>query len=90
MYANLIEGKTVTTDNRPVPYAVFTDPQLGRVGMTNARCARRAKAQDRQDSDVVGSPRRSKRDETAGLMKIVVDAESDRILGAAILGVGRW
>src|SRR5262249_23004106 len=34
VYANLIEGKQVTTDHRLVPYAVFTDPQLGRVGLT--------------------------------------------------------
>src|SRR5437867_161011 len=34
VYANLIEGKSLTTDNRLVPYSVFTDPQLGRVGLT--------------------------------------------------------
>ncbi len=34
VYANLVDGKALTTDNRPVPYAVFTDPQLGRVGLT--------------------------------------------------------
>ena len=36
VYANLIDGKALTTDNRPVPYAVFTDPQLGRVGTDRA------------------------------------------------------
>ncbi len=43
VYANLIEGKALTTDHRPVPYAVFTDPQLGRVGLTEteARAAGR-------------------------------------------------
>ena len=34
--ANLIEGKKLGTNNRLVPYALFTDPQLGRVGMTEA------------------------------------------------------
>ena len=34
VHANLIEGKALSTENRLVPYAVFTDPQLGRVGMT--------------------------------------------------------
>ena len=34
VYANLIEGRSLSTDNRQVPYCVFTDPQLGRVGVT--------------------------------------------------------
>jgi pyruvate/2-oxoglutarate dehydrogenase complex dihydrolipoamide dehydrogenase (E3) component len=36
IYANLIENQNLTTDHRIVPYAVFTDPQLGRVGITEA------------------------------------------------------
>ncbi len=85
VYANLIEGKTVTTDNRPVPYAVFTDPQLGRVGMTEqeARATERRLKIGKIPMSWVA--RAIEKDETAGLMKIVVDAESDRILGAAIL-----
>jgi pyruvate/2-oxoglutarate dehydrogenase complex dihydrolipoamide dehydrogenase (E3) component len=85
VYANLIEGKTVTTDHRPVPYAVFTDPQLGRVGLTEkeARAAgRRLKVGAIPTAWVA---RAIERDETAGLMKLVVDADTDRILGAAIL-----
>ncbi len=85
VYANLIEGKTLTTDNRPVPYAVFTDPQLGRVGLTE----REARALGRRlkigKIPMTWVARAIERDETAGLMKLVVDAESDRILGAAIL-----
>jgi pyruvate/2-oxoglutarate dehydrogenase complex dihydrolipoamide dehydrogenase (E3) component len=85
VYANLVDGKALTTDNRPVPYAVFTDPQLGRVGLTE----KEARAQGRRLK--VGKilmawvARAVERDETAGLMKLVVDAETDRILGAAIL-----
>ncbi len=85
VYANLIENKALTTDNRPVPYSVFTDPQLGRVGLTEkeARAAgRRLKVGKIPMSWVA---RAIERDETAGLMKLVVDAETDRILGAAIL-----
>jgi pyruvate/2-oxoglutarate dehydrogenase complex dihydrolipoamide dehydrogenase (E3) component len=85
VYANLIEGKQLTTDNRLVPYAVFTDPQLGRVGLTEkeARAAgRRLKVGKIPMSWVA---RAIERDETAGLMKLVVDADTDRILGAAIL-----
>jgi pyruvate/2-oxoglutarate dehydrogenase complex dihydrolipoamide dehydrogenase (E3) component len=85
VYANLIEGRSLSTDNRQVPYAVFTDPQLGRVGLTEreARAAgRRLKVGKIPMSWVA---RAIERDETAGLMKLVVDADTDRILGAAIL-----
>jgi pyruvate/2-oxoglutarate dehydrogenase complex dihydrolipoamide dehydrogenase (E3) component len=85
VYANLVDGKALTTDNRPVPYAVFTDPQLGRVGLTE----KEARAQGRRlkvgKIPMAWVARAVERDETAGLMKLVVDAETDRILGAAIL-----
>jgi pyruvate/2-oxoglutarate dehydrogenase complex dihydrolipoamide dehydrogenase (E3) component len=85
VYANLVEGKAITTDNRPVPYAVFTDPQLGRVGMTE----REARAAGRRlkvgTIPMTWVARAIERDETAGLMKLVVDAATDRILGASIL-----
>jgi pyruvate/2-oxoglutarate dehydrogenase complex dihydrolipoamide dehydrogenase (E3) component len=85
VYANLMEGGAVTTDHRPVPYAVFTDPQLGRVGLTEkeARAAgERIKVGKIPMSWVA---RAIERDETAGLMKLVVDAATDQIRGAAIL-----
>jgi pyruvate/2-oxoglutarate dehydrogenase complex dihydrolipoamide dehydrogenase (E3) component len=85
VWANLIEGKNVTTDNRYVPYSVFTDPQLGGIGMTEkeARATGRKLKIGKIPMSYVA--RAIERDETAGLMKIVVDAETDRILGAAIL-----
>jgi pyruvate/2-oxoglutarate dehydrogenase complex dihydrolipoamide dehydrogenase (E3) component len=85
LWANLIEGKSVTTDHRPVPYAVFTDPQLGRTGLTEkeARAAGRPLKIGKIPMSWVA--RAIERDETAGLMKIVIDGENDRILGAAIL-----
>jgi pyruvate/2-oxoglutarate dehydrogenase complex dihydrolipoamide dehydrogenase (E3) component len=85
VYANLIEGKQLTTDQRLVPYSVFTDPQLGRVGMTETEArasGRRLKVGKIPMSWVA---RAIERDETAGLMKLVVDRETDRILGAAML-----
>ena len=86
VYANLIEGKNLTIEHRYLPYALFTDPQLGRVGMTeqDARVAgRKFKMGTYPMANVA---RAIERDETAGLMKIIVDGENDRILGAAILG----
>jgi pyruvate/2-oxoglutarate dehydrogenase complex dihydrolipoamide dehydrogenase (E3) component len=87
IYGNLIEGKNLTTENRPVPYCVFTDPQLGGVGMNE----REARASGRKlkigTYPMAYVARAIERDETAGLMKIIVDAETDRILGANILGI---
>jgi dihydrolipoamide dehydrogenase len=85
VYANLVEGKNLTTDNRLVPYAVFTDPQLGRVGRTEKE-ARAAGYKLKIGKIPMASVARAiERDETAGLMKLVVDADTNRILGAAIL-----
>lgn len=86
VYANLIEGKALTTDNRPVPYAVFTDPQLGRVGLTEKEARASGRPLKIGKIPMAWVARAIERDETAGLMKLVVDAETDRILGAAILG----
>ncbi len=85
VYANLIEGKDLTIDHRLVPYCVFTDPQLGGVGLTEREA--RAKGYKLKIGTVPMSrvARAYERDETAGLMKLVVDATNDRILGATIL-----
>lgn len=87
VYANLIEGQARTTDNRIVPYSVFTDPQLGRVGLTE----REARAAGRRlkigKIPMTWVARAIERDETAGLMKLIVDAETDQILGAALLAL---
>jgi pyruvate/2-oxoglutarate dehydrogenase complex dihydrolipoamide dehydrogenase (E3) component len=87
VYANLIEGKNLTTDNRIVPYAVFTDPQLGRVGMTEKEARASGRRLKVGKVPMAWVARAIERDETAGVMKLVVDADNDRILGAAILGV---
>src|SRR5262245_23260485 len=85
VYGNLIEGKKLTTDNRPVPYAVFTDPQLGRVGMTETESRASGRKLKTNQIPMTWVARAIERHETAGLMKIIVDAETDRVLGAAIL-----
>ena len=83
--ANLTQGKNLTIEHRIVPYCVFTDPQLGCVGMTEkeARAAGRKLKIGKIPMSYVA--RAIERDETAGLMKVIVDAANDRILGAAIL-----
>jgi len=87
IFGNLIEGKDLSIGNRYVPYSVFTDPQLGGVGMTEKEA--RAKGYKLKIGKIPMSyvARAIERDETAGMMKIVVDATNDRILGASILGI---
>jgi pyruvate/2-oxoglutarate dehydrogenase complex dihydrolipoamide dehydrogenase (E3) component len=85
--ANLLEKKTASITNRLVPYTLFIDPQLGRVGLTETE----ARAQNRNirvaKLPMTSVARALEVDETRGFMKAVVDAETNRILGAAVLGI---
>jgi pyruvate/2-oxoglutarate dehydrogenase complex dihydrolipoamide dehydrogenase (E3) component len=85
--SNLLENRTASTKDRQVPYTVFIDPQLGRVGLTETE----ARAQNRNIRvarlPMTSVARALEVDETRGFMKAVVDAESSQILGAAILGI---
>ncbi len=83
--ANLTQGKNVSIENRIVPYCVFTDPQLGGVGMTEKEA--RAAGYKLKIGKIPMSyvARAVERDETAGMMKVIVNAANDRILGASIL-----
>jgi pyruvate/2-oxoglutarate dehydrogenase complex dihydrolipoamide dehydrogenase (E3) component len=85
--ANLIEKKPASTRDRQVPYTVFIDPQLGRVGLTEKEA--RAQGRNIRVAKIPTSrvARAQEVDETRGFMKAVVDAESNQILGAAILGI---
>jgi pyruvate/2-oxoglutarate dehydrogenase complex dihydrolipoamide dehydrogenase (E3) component len=85
VYANLIEGQSLTTEGRLVPYAVFTDPPLGRVGMTEAEARATGRRLKIGKIPMTYVARALERDETAGMMKLIVDAETDRMLGAALL-----
>jgi pyruvate/2-oxoglutarate dehydrogenase complex dihydrolipoamide dehydrogenase (E3) component len=86
--ANLLDGDRRRVSDRITTYALFTDPPLGRAGMTDdevKRSGRRVLAGKRAMKDV---GRAVEKGETAGFMKIAVDADSKEILGAAILGTG--
>jgi pyruvate/2-oxoglutarate dehydrogenase complex dihydrolipoamide dehydrogenase (E3) component len=85
VYGNLVEGKNLTIENRPVPYCVFTDPQLGGVGMTEKEARAKGFKLKIGKCPMTHVARAIERGETAGLMKLVVDASNDRILGASIL-----
>jgi len=83
---NIIEGKNLSIANRYLPYSLFTDPQMGRVGLTEKEARASGKKLKIGAFPISGVSRAIERGETAGLMKIIVDAANDRILGAAILG----
>jgi pyruvate/2-oxoglutarate dehydrogenase complex dihydrolipoamide dehydrogenase (E3) component len=86
IYDNLINGKDRSIEGRIVPYALYTDPELGRVGLTEKE-ARAAGYNLKVGSiPMAWVARAIERGETAGLMKIVINADNDRILGATMLG----
>ncbi len=86
--ANMLNGGRRSLRDRIMAYAMFIDPPLGRVGMTEteARAARHAVLCASMAMENVS--RAWEKSETAGHMKIVVDRDSRQILGAAILGTG--
>jgi pyruvate/2-oxoglutarate dehydrogenase complex dihydrolipoamide dehydrogenase (E3) component len=84
---NLLRGGSRATGDRPVPYTVFMDPQLGRVGLTE-REARQAGRPYRVAAMPMSNVARAlELDESRGLMKVLVDPETRCLLGAAVLGV---
>jgi pyruvate/2-oxoglutarate dehydrogenase complex dihydrolipoamide dehydrogenase (E3) component len=84
---NLLHGGDATTEGRLVPYTVFIDPQLGRVGMTEAEAGRAGRSIGVARLPMTRVARAIEMDETRGFMKAIVDAETQQILGCAILGV---
>lgn len=85
VFANLVEGKNLSIENRYVPYCVFTDPQLGGVGLTEKEARAKSFKLNIGKIPMAWVARAIERGETVGMMKIVVNAENDRILGASIL-----
>jgi pyruvate/2-oxoglutarate dehydrogenase complex dihydrolipoamide dehydrogenase (E3) component len=85
VYGNLVEGKNLTIENRIVPYCVFTDPQLGVVGITEKEARAKGYKLKIGKCPMARVARAIERGETAGLMKLVVDASNDRVLGAFVL-----
>ncbi|WP_263384047.1 mercuric reductase [Granulicella arctica] len=85
--ANLLDGGYGTTKGRPVPYTMFIDPELGRIGMTEAQARKAGKKIKVAKMPMTRVARGFESAETRGFMKAVVDAETDLILGASCLGV---
>jgi pyruvate/2-oxoglutarate dehydrogenase complex dihydrolipoamide dehydrogenase (E3) component len=84
---NLLEGGQASTEGRILPYTVFMDPQLGRVGMTEREALASGRRIRVAKLPMTRVARALEVDETRGFMKAVVDADSGSILGAAVLGL---
>ena len=85
--ANLLDGGNASTTDRLVPYTVFIDPQLGRVGLSEEQAG-----QQGRDYRVARLPmsrvaRALEVDESRGFIKAIVDAGTGHILGCAVLGI---
>lgn len=85
--SNLIDGGARSVDDRMVPYTVFIDPQLGRIGMTEAQAIEDGRDIRVASMSMSSVARAVETGEPRGMMKAIVDATSDRLLGAAILGI---
>ncbi|MFC7157247.1 dihydrolipoyl dehydrogenase [Halomarina halobia] len=86
LHRHLVEGETIDARDRIVPHAVFTDPQVGRVGLTEEQANERGYevAVGRSDYADQGKPKALGL--TEGFVKIVSDADSGEILGGHVVG----
>jgi len=84
---NLLKGGTATTRGRLVPYTVFTDPELGRVGLSEQEARSQGRSIRVAKMPMGHVARAIESSETRGVMKVVVDAGTGQILGCAILGL---
>jgi pyruvate/2-oxoglutarate dehydrogenase complex dihydrolipoamide dehydrogenase (E3) component len=84
---NLIEGGSASIAGRLVPYTVFIDPQLGRVGISETEARKNGLEIRVAKMPMSWVARAIEMSETRGFMKCVVDSKSNQILGCAVLGV---
>ncbi|OBB19446.1 FAD-containing oxidoreductase [Mycolicibacterium elephantis] len=86
--ANLLDDDPRRVSDRVLTYALYIDPPLGRAGMTADQVRRSGRKALVGKRPMTRVGRAVEKGETQGFMKVVVDAETEKILGAAILGVG--
>ncbi|MGO8948848.1 MAG: mercuric reductase [Ktedonobacterales bacterium] len=87
MRANLLHGRHETITGRPVPYTVFIDPQLGRIGLSEQEARSQGLPIRVAKLPMSSVARAVETAETRGFMKAIVHAETQQILGAAVLGI---
>lgn len=84
---NLVEHGNATIHDRLVPYTVFIDPQLGRVGLSEEEARTQGRSIKVAKMPMNYVARALETDESRGFMKAIIDAETSRILGCAVLGI---
>ena len=86
--ANLLDNDPRRVSDRILCYAMYLDPPLGRIGMTEAEVRATGKTALMAIRPMTRVNRAVEKGESLGFMKVLVDAESKMILGASLLGVG--
>jgi len=86
VYRNLVHNEKLTIKNRPVPYCMFTDPQLGRIGLSETDAQKQKLNYKVAKLPMAYVARAIETGDTRGFMKAIVDADTKLILGVAILG----
>jgi pyruvate/2-oxoglutarate dehydrogenase complex dihydrolipoamide dehydrogenase (E3) component len=86
--ANMFDNDPRRVSDRLTAYGLYIDPPLGRVGMTEAQVRESGRKALVGKMMMARVGRARERSETQGFMKVLIDADSERILGAAILGIG--
>ena len=84
---NLLQGGRACITDRLVPYAVFIDPQLGRIGLSEREASKQGRTVRVARMPMNHVARALELDEARGFMKALVDPTSGQILGAAVLGI---
>jgi pyruvate/2-oxoglutarate dehydrogenase complex dihydrolipoamide dehydrogenase (E3) component len=85
VWRNLLQGQDLTTEGRPTPYTMFTDPQLGRVGISEAEAKKQGINYKVAMLKMDSVARAVEVGETRGMMKAIVNADTKEILGVAIM-----
>ena len=86
VYRNLVKNDNLTTKNRPVPYCMFTDPQLGSIGLNETEAKKQNIKHKVAKLPMAYVARAIETGDTRGFMKAIVDPDTKLILGATILG----
>jgi len=84
---NLLQNGRACITDRPVPYTVFIDPQLGRIGLSEKEARRQGRPVRVARIPMTYVARALELDESRGFMKALVDPGTGHILGAAVLGI---
>jgi pyruvate/2-oxoglutarate dehydrogenase complex dihydrolipoamide dehydrogenase (E3) component len=86
VFANVTKKSSFTTENRLVPYVMFTDTELGRVGITEQEAKVKGLSYKTAIYPMSHVSRAIETNQTKGIMKAIIDAKTDKILGCAVLG----